>query len=88
MHRTVGWHIEAEFHEVGTETRATMLLRLLDGTELRANGRAHRNPADPEQPRVGEELAAARALEELARRLRRKAGTEIEEVTHEAAHLA
>jgi Domain of unknown function (DUF1876) len=42
-------------------------------------GRARRNPADPEMPRVGEELAAARALSDLAHNLVDEASRTIEQ---------
>ncbi|GAA3367264.1 DUF1876 domain-containing protein [Streptomyces sannanensis] len=87
MQTIVGWHIEVEFEEVEKTTRASCLVRLQDGTELRAHGHANRHPDDPEQMRVGEEIAAARALNELSRTLLKKAGVEIEEVTHIPAHI-
>ncbi|MEV5241071.1 DUF1876 domain-containing protein [Streptomyces cinnamoneus] len=86
MQTIVGWHVEVEFEEVEKRTRAAAMLRLQDGTELRARGHATRHPDDPEQLRVGEELAAARALNELSRQLLAKAGHDIEEVTHVEAH--
>jgi hypothetical protein len=88
METIAGWHVEMEFREVDAKTEAAALLRLQDGTELRAHGRANKHPDDPEQQRVGEEIAAARALNDLARQLLAKAGVEIEEVTHLRAHLA
>ncbi|MER5974410.1 DUF1876 domain-containing protein [Streptomyces sp. NPDC001922] len=88
MQTITGWHVDMEFREVDNKTEAAALLRVQDGTELRAHGRANRHPDDPEQPRVGEEIAAARALNDLARQLLAKAGVEIEEVTHLRAHLA
>jgi len=65
----VGWHVEVEFQEDDTSTNAAVLLRLPDSSELRARGNAKRNPADPAQPRIGEEIAAARALSDLAHQL-------------------
>ena len=41
-------------------------------------GRAKRNPTDPEMPAVGEELAAARALSEVAHKLVHQAAEAIE----------
>ncbi|HUY23230.1 MAG TPA: dsRBD fold-containing protein [Acidimicrobiales bacterium] len=60
--------IEITFTEDGdhTEARASLLLR---GATFTGWGRARRNPADPDVPMVGEELAAARALSELAHAL-------------------
>ncbi|AXI79094.1 DUF1876 domain-containing protein [Peterkaempfera bronchialis] len=84
----VGWHVEMEFSEHADRTKAAALLRLQDGSEIRAHGHATRHPDDPVQQRVGEEVAAARALNDLARQLLAKAGGEIEEVTHLRAYLA
>ncbi|HEY5662658.1 MAG TPA: dsRBD fold-containing protein [Ilumatobacter sp.] len=42
-------------------------------------GRARRNPADPALPQVGEELATARALHDLAHHLSQDAWRMIEE---------
>lgn len=90
MQTIVGWHVDIEFSEDEDtgKTKASCLVRLPDGTELRGHGRAKRHPDDREQQRVGEEIAAARALNELCRNLMRKAGHEIEEVTHIPAHIA
>ncbi|MEY9848738.1 dsRBD fold-containing protein [Streptacidiphilus sp. MAP5-3] len=79
MQTIVGWHIEMEFEEVDRKTRAAAMLRLPDGTELRARGHATRHENDPEQLRVGEETAAARALNALASELLMKAGTDLKE---------
>ncbi|MCQ4042600.1 DUF1876 domain-containing protein [Streptantibioticus rubrisoli] len=87
MQTIAGWHIEMEFKEVEKETRAAAMVRLPDGTEMRARGHATRHPHDAEQLRVGEEIAAARALNELSRELLHKAEGEIEQVTHREAHL-
>jgi hypothetical protein len=86
MQTLVGWHIEMDFREDGARTKAAAMVRLPDGTELRSHGHANRNPSDPGQERVGEELAAARALNDLARQLLGKAAHEIEDVTHMPAH--
>jgi hypothetical protein len=84
---TVGWHIEVEFEEDDKHTKAALLLRLPDATELRARGHAKRNSADQPQPRIGEEIAAARALTDLVHQLLDKAADEITEVTHRPATL-
>ncbi len=83
------WHIDLDIREDGDkETRTTASLRLPDETWLRGEGRARRHPHDPVQNRVGEELAAARALNELARLLLSKAADDIENTTHRPAHPA
>jgi len=57
------WFDEDDTH---TEARATIRLR---DFELTGFGRARRRPHDPNLPAVGEELAAARALSDLAHQL-------------------
>ncbi|KUL33592.1 hypothetical protein ADL22_32730 [Streptomyces sp. NRRL F-4489] len=74
----VGWHVELEFEEDTHRTRAAAMVRLPDGTEVRAHGDATRHPADGNQPRVGEEVAGARALNDLAMQLLTKAHDEID----------
>ncbi|WP_030681411.1 DUF1876 domain-containing protein [Streptomyces sp. NRRL B-1347] len=86
MTTPVGWHVELEFQEDGHRTSAAALLRLADGTELRARGYAMRHPSDPEQLRVGEEIAGARALMDCASQLLGKAHTEIDEATGRHSH--
>lgn len=81
------WHIDVTFSEDDIRTDATATLELPDGTQLRADGHARRNPADPAKPKIGEEIASARALSDLVHQLLDKAAGEIEEVTHKPAHL-
>ncbi|MEU7602419.1 DUF1876 domain-containing protein [Streptomyces sp. NPDC040724] len=81
MSTLVGWHVELEFTEEGHRTSAAALVRLGDGSEIRARGYALRHPSDPEQLRVGEEIAGARALMDLASQMLQKAHAEIDEVT-------
>lgn len=86
MHTAVGWHVEMEFEEDDQHTRAVALVRLPDGTEVRAHGRASRHRTDSNQPRVGEEIAGARALNELAMQLLAKAHGEIDERSGRTSH--
>ncbi|MER5854401.1 DUF1876 domain-containing protein [Streptomyces sp. NPDC059688] len=86
MHTTVGWHVELEFMEDDQHTRAAAMVRLPDGTEVRAHGRASRHDVDSNQPRVGEEIAGARALNELAMQLLSKAHEEIDAVSGRISH--
>ncbi|TGZ11486.1 DUF1876 domain-containing protein [Streptomyces rhizosphaericola] len=83
---TVGWHIDLEFEEDAHRTRAAALVRLSDGTEVRAHGYASRHPSDEDQQRVGEEIAGARALNELAMKLLTKAHTEIDEASGRSSY--
>ncbi|GGS19676.1 hypothetical protein GCM10010252_68890 [Streptomyces aureoverticillatus] len=81
MATLAGWHVELEFSEEGNRTSAAALLRLQDGNELKARGYAMRHPSDQEQLRVGEEIAGARALLDLASQLMGKAHDEIDEAS-------
>ncbi|MEU7056812.1 DUF1876 domain-containing protein [Streptomyces sp. NPDC046197] len=86
MHNTVGWHVEMEFEEDDQHTRAAALVRLPDGSEVRGRGRASRHRTDSNQPRVGEEIAAARALNDIAMSLLTKAHEEIDQASGRASH--
>lgn len=81
------WTIDVTFEEDDVRTDAAARLRLPDGTELTADGHARRNPSDPARPKIGEEIATARALSDLVHQLLDKAAGEIEEVTDQPAHL-
>jgi hypothetical protein len=62
------WTAEIVLEETPDQTDAYVTLRTGD-TECTAHGRARRNPEDPNVPRIGEELATARALSELSHKL-------------------
>ncbi|MFI9722838.1 dsRBD fold-containing protein [Streptomyces sp. NPDC052396] len=83
--QVAGWHVEIEFDEDEHHVRAAALLRLRDGTELRAKGQSTRNPRDPNVAMIGEELAGARALADLAEQLAAKSGKEVRELHPTAA---
>jgi Domain of unknown function (DUF1876) len=72
------WTVEIEIEETPEgHTEAKALLPV--GTRRFGGwGRARRNPPDPETPRVGEELAVARALSDLAHNLIDEAAQAIE----------
>ena len=71
------WTVEIVFTEDGDRTRADA--RLLAGArELHGWGRARRTPVDPDDPVIGEELAAARALSDLSHGLIHEAAEAIE----------
>ena len=67
-----------------TEARASLTIR---GTTFVGAGRARRNPADPNMPMVGEELAAARALSDLSHQLVDAVTETISEREGRQAHL-
>ena len=81
------WPVSLSIAETDGQTRAEALLVMPGGEQLAGHGQARRNPADREMPRIGAQLAAARALSDLAGQLVHAAATAIEDSTHERAHL-
>ena len=78
--------VEVEVSEHPDHTEARAQLELGEGS-LGGWGRARRNPSDADRPRIGDELATARALSDLAHRLLDDVGTRIEAAEGEPAHL-
>ena len=68
MSETKVWTIEVHLQESLDRTDAQAILQHGD-VEFSGWGRARRNPVDPEVPRIGEELATARALSDLSHKL-------------------
>jgi hypothetical protein len=71
------WTVEIVFTEDADRTRADAHLRA-GARLLHGWGRSRRNPADPDVPAIGEELAAARALSDLTSHLVHEAALAIE----------
>lgn len=63
------WTVRIQLTEDGDDTSARAALTTGDGTEVTGTGHARRNPSDPAVPMIGDELAASRALADLAERL-------------------
>jgi len=80
------WPVEISLRAEDRVTRAEARLTR-DGARMVGNGLARRNPDDQEATQIGEEIAAARALSDLAHQLLSYAAGQIEEITHERAHL-
>ena len=80
------WTVTIQFREDEDKTRADVVLEGA-GFELRGWGRARRNPVDPDVPVVGEEVAAARALNDLAHHLLERAAHVIESWEGRPVHL-
>lgn len=85
--RDKNWRVDIVIDEHETRTRATARLHTGERTSLVGIGTARLNPADTNVPEIGDELATARALSDLAHRLLDAAAGDIEEVTHQPAHL-
>jgi hypothetical protein len=64
-----------------TTARAVLVADPLEG--IRATGVSHRRAQDPPQPRIGDEVAVARALRHLADQLLEQATTDIRDSTGE-----
>jgi hypothetical protein len=79
------WTAEILLDETPERTDARVTLRTGD-SECVAEGHARRNPHDPNVPRIGEELATARALSELAHKLMDESASILEDALgHEVA---
>jgi len=64
------WKVVVYLDEVDDDhTSARAVLETPAGRSLQGEGRARRNPTDRPVPEIGDELAAARALSDLAHRL-------------------
>jgi hypothetical protein len=81
------WTVDIEIAEHDGRTRAVARLGPQDGIQLVGVGHARLNPVDRDVPDIGDELAVARALSELAHTLLEVAAGDIEQITHEPAHL-
>jgi hypothetical protein len=87
MPHTTRWTVSISLFEEGDVTKADAVLHTDDTERLRGHGTARRNPRDPAVPEIGDELAAARALSDLAHRLLEAAVADIEAATAGPAHL-
>jgi len=72
------WTVVVEIDETGAETQARASLEI-EGAMLGGWGRARRAPSDPQVPRIGDELATARALSDLAHRILDVTALEVEQ---------
>ncbi len=77
---------EVWFDDDSRHTEARVTLQL-GAVELTGFGLANRNPHDPNLPAVGEELATARALSDLAHQLLDLAGLHIERHAGHPVHV-
>ncbi|GAB4097973.1 dsRBD fold-containing protein [Sinomonas halotolerans] len=81
------WSVGIVIDEHEGKTRATAQLQP-EGREAFAGvGLARLNPTDADVPLIGDELAAARALADLAHQLIEATAADIEASTHNSARL-
>lgn len=84
MEHTKQWTMTLFIDERDAETHASAHLHTGDN-ELTGHGVARRNPRDTDVPEIGDELAAARALSDLANVLFQATVGDIEAFTHKRA---
>jgi hypothetical protein len=83
MTATKTWHVEIYIGEREGQTHAEARLRPEENVTVTGTGTARLNPTDRDVPEIGDELATARALSDLAHRLLHIAAEDIEDITHE-----
>jgi hypothetical protein len=81
------WTIQVNIDEEGDDTFADAVLTIDNKAEIHGRGTSRRNPTDESVPQIGDELAAARAMSDLAHQLLSTAAGHIESRTHEQARL-
>jgi hypothetical protein len=81
------WWVEILLSEEHGHTRAVAHLHAAGAAVLSGTGMARLNPTDRDEPLIGEELAAARALSELAHHMLLRARDDIAAETHQRVTL-
>lgn len=81
------WKVEIFIGESDTQTHAEARLMPSGDVTMKGTGTARLNPIDANVPEIGDELAVARALSDLAHKLLHAAAEDIEGVTQVPAHL-
>jgi hypothetical protein len=80
-HWTVDIYLTEHSDAEVVRTHAEARLHTQDASDLRGRGDARKHPGDVDVPEIGDELAAARALSDLAHQLLSAAADDIEGVT-------
>jgi hypothetical protein len=86
MTAPITWTVAITFSEHEGMTRADAVISGAPD-EIRGWGRARRNPGDPDLPAIGHEVAASRALTDLAHHLLEQAAHRIEDWQGSPSHL-
>ncbi|MEV8093070.1 dsRBD fold-containing protein [Kitasatospora sp. NPDC085879] len=81
------WDVELVFAEDGVNTACDARLRGSHAPGLSGHGEAVKSRDDRPLARIGEEVAASRALDELSRKLRSVADGEIADEGHRPNYL-
>ncbi|HET8915664.1 MAG TPA: dsRBD fold-containing protein [Propionibacteriaceae bacterium] len=74
---TKTWRVDIYLYEDQAATSANAVLHSDVPAPVDVRGEARRSPADPDMPTVGDEVAAARALRQLADRLLEMASSDL-----------
>ncbi|WP_043498510.1 DUF1918 domain-containing protein [Georgenia sp. SUBG003] len=77
------WSIRVSLFEQEDDTTAQVVLVSGPAEQTDASGTAHRSARDPASPRIGDEIAVARALRHLSDKLFERARHDVEEATGE-----
>ncbi|WP_406369486.1 DUF1876 domain-containing protein [Streptomyces sp. NBC_00647] len=78
MPHTLEWKVRLHLFEDEEGTTKARLTLDTGTRELTGHGSAHCSPADVDVPEIGDELAAGRAMNDLARQLQKTAARDIE----------
>jgi hypothetical protein len=81
------WSVQIFVGEADGYTYAEAALCDDIGNRVRGTGHARLSPADHDVPEIGDEIAVARALHDLSRRLLKVAEDDVESLTHEKVAL-
>jgi hypothetical protein len=81
------WTVDVFVGEDDGLTYAEAALQDDIGNQILGTGRARLNPADPDVPEIGDEIAVARALVDLGHRLLDAASADLTTVIHEPVAL-
>ena len=87
MSATKTWRVDIFIGERDQKTHAEARLIPAHEVTLTGTGVARLNPVDRDVPEIGDELAVARALSDLAHQLLHAAVEDIEGVTHAPVKL-
>lgn len=79
--------LNMQVEEAGARTTADAHITTGDGRPVHGHGTARRHPDDPEVPQIGDDIALARALFEMAHTLLDHASREIGTRQHRRVHL-
>jgi len=87
MLHTRKWNAEVLLFEQDGQTRADVVLKTGENT-LHGYGEARCHTGETDVPEIGDELAVARALADLGRKLSSTAAEDLEGIGQSSVHLA